>query len=159
MSKLSKYVVILAISTGLGAAAVAADSGDRASGDQARMGAHKMTPEKMRERMAAHQAAVHDKLKLTAAQEPAWKAFIADTTPTDLGKHQEDRTQMQAMSAPERLERHLAMRRERDARMSERLVAVKKFYAVLTPEQQQIFNQETMRHGKRHGDGALHQKG
>ncbi|MET3136141.1 putative secreted protein [Undibacterium sp. GrIS 1.2] len=38
--------------------------------------------EKMQERMAKHIAELHDKLKITAAQEPAWKTFIESTKPS-----------------------------------------------------------------------------
>ena len=47
----------------------------------------------------------------------------------------------------------LGMMKEHEARMAARLAAVKEFYAVLTPEQQAIFNDESrdMHHRHRHG--------
>ena len=41
-----------------------------------------------------------------------------------------------------------------EARMTEHLAALKEFYAVLTPEQQKIFDEQTPPfggHGRRHG--------
>ena len=151
MNKSSKFIVMLAMSAAVGASAIAADYPDNAAGDSHRMGAHHMTPEKMQERMAKRQAALHDQLKLTAAQEPAWKTYIAAVTPTDMGKRWGDRAAMAKMSAPERLEKHLAMSKERDVRMTSHLAALKTFYVVLTPEQQMVFNEKTMHGGKHRG--------
>lgn len=142
---------MLAVTTAVGASAMAADPADKPSGEGQRMGWHKMTPEKMREHMLKRQAALHDQLKLTAAQEPAWKTYIAAVTPTEMGKHWGDHEAMAKMSAPERLEKHIAMNKERDARMASHLASMKTFYAVLTPEQQQIFNKQTMHGGGKHG--------
>ena len=156
MRKLSKLIFMLVISAAAGASAIAADSSDKAAGDVRRADAHQMTPEKMQERIAKRHSALHDQLKLTAAQEPAWKTYVAAVTPTDMGKHWVDHAAMAKMSAPERLEKHIAMSKERDTRMAAHLAALKTFYVVLTPQQQKIFNEKTM-HGRKHrghyGDG------
>jgi protein CpxP len=63
-----------------------------------------------------------------------------------------DRAEWEKLSAPERMEKQLALMKEREARMADRLAATKAFYAQLTPEQQKIFNENFMtgrRHGKR----------
>lgn len=153
MNKLSSCAVMLAMTaiTGMTAAgASAADAADK-PGNGPHMGWHKMSPEKMREHMAKRQAQLHDQLKLNASQEPAWKTYVTAVTPTDMGKGWDhgDRAAMEKMSAPERMEKHLQMSRERDARMSARLAATKTFYATLSPEQQQVFNSQTM-HGRHH---------
>ena len=151
MKKSSKFIVMLAMGATAGASAIAADSSDKAAGDSYHMGAHKMTPEKMQEHRTKRQAAMHEQLKLTAAQEPAWKTYVAAVAPTDMAKRWGDHAAMAKMSAPERLEKHIAMSKERDARMTSHLAALKTFYAVLTPEQQKIFNEKSMRGGKHHG--------
>lgn len=157
MNKLSRHALILAMSAMTAAGATgahAANAADAAGkpGDGPHMGWHEMTPEKMRDHMAQRQARLHDQLKLTATQEPAWKTYVGAMTPTADGKqwHHGDRAAMEKLSAPERMEKHLQMSRERDARMSGRLAATKTFYAALSPEQQQVFNTQTM-HGRHHG--------
>ena len=150
MNTLNKYVLMLAMTAAVGASAIAADAVDKPAGEGQRMGWHKMTPEKMREHMQKRQTALHDQLKLTAAQEPAWKTYVAAVTPTDMGKQGGDHAAMEKMSAPERLEKHIAMSKERDARMATHLAALKTFYVVLTPEQKQLFDKQTM-HGGKHG--------
>ncbi|MFD2270255.1 Spy/CpxP family protein refolding chaperone [Undibacterium arcticum] len=46
----------------------------------------------------------------------------------------------------------LAMMKEGEARMSQRLAAMKTFYAVLSPEQKKVFNDNfRMMHGRHHG--------
>ena len=97
--------------------------------------------ERMKERMAKRQAELHDKLKLTAAQEPAWKNFTEKMKPSD-PPARPDRAEMEKLTAPERMERGLVMMKEREKIMADRLAAVKEFYAVLTPEQQKVFNTE-----------------
>jgi protein CpxP len=168
VNKLSSYALALAMTAATAMTAVtaggafAADAANATnaagkSGDGPHMGWHKMSPEKMREHMAKRQAKLHDQLKLSAAQEPAWKTFVSAMTPNDMGRGwaHGDRAAMEKMSAPERMEKHLQMSRERDARMSARLAATKTFYATLSPEQQQVFNTETM-HGRHHGHHGQH---
>jgi len=105
-------------------------------------------------RIARHEQQLHDALKITPAQEAAWKTFAAKaapgTPPAGLS-----RDEAAKLPAPERMERMLGMMKAREARMTERLAAVKEFYAVLTPQQQAIFNDQFrhMHHHRRHGFG------
>ncbi|KQV79533.1 hypothetical protein ASD15_19635 [Massilia sp. Root351] len=113
-----------------------------------------------KEMMARHQAALHDKLKLTAAQEPAWNAFVAASAPK-LPAARADRAALAQLSAPERAERRLEMHKQMIAQHETRLAALKTFYAQLTPEQQKTFDQATQRHHRRGhrpggGHGAMH---
>ena len=110
------------------------------------------SPERMKERMAKHQAKLHDKLKLTASQEPAWKTFITSMTPPDMGKRPE-RADMMKLSAPERADKMLTMMKEREAHMGEHVAAMKTFYAVLTPEQQKTFDANAMHLDDHHPGG------
>lgn len=116
---------------------------------------------RMQERMAKRQAELHDKLKLTAQQEPAWNAFVASIRP-EPRTARPARAEWKDMTAPERMERRLDMLKQAEAALSQRLEAVKRFYAVLTPEQQKVFNEnfaggQGMRHG--HGHGHKHGHG
>jgi protein CpxP len=116
---------------------------------------HAGMTEKMKARMAKHKDELHDKLKLTAAQEPAWKTFTDAMMPGAMPARP-DRAAMDKMTAPERLEMMLAKSKEREAKMETRLAALKTFYAVLTPEQKKILDTSHARmdhrmHGGKHG--------
>jgi protein CpxP len=104
------------------------------------------TPEmraKFAAKMEKRQEALHAKLKLTAAQEPAWKTFVEQTKPPqrDANKqHHEDRAAWAKLTTPERMEKFLARMQTREQFLTARLNAVKTFYAVLTPTQQKTFD-------------------
>lgn len=109
--------------------------------------------EKMQEKRKAnvdkHHAQMHEKLKLSATQEPAWKTFLDVTKMTDR-KPMQDRKAMADLSAPARMEMMLSHSQERLNTMQKHLAAMKTFYAVLTPEQQKIFDEAVK---SRHGQG------
>ncbi|MBY0238783.1 MAG: Spy/CpxP family protein refolding chaperone [Burkholderiaceae bacterium] len=88
--------------------------------------------------VAKHQAALHDQLKLSAAQEPAWQTFVAAVTPT-LPMRREHSADA-AATTPERLDQHLTMAKQHLAKMETRAAATKVFYGQLTPEQQKTFD-------------------
>jgi protein CpxP len=162
MNALHRTLLIGAAVVSLGGAAYAAQ-GDKAPDGQPgtkqdwKHGHGKFDPAKFKEHMAKRQKELHDKLKLTAAQEPAWATFTAAVAPpADMGKRP-DRAEWDKLSAPERMEKRLGMMKEHEARMASRLQATKTFYAQLTPEQQKVFNDNVgkghHRHGHRHGRG------
>lgn len=164
MNRLKKNVVIgmTALGIGLGSVAFAApDTQAQASGPQdkpARM--HKHDPAKFKERMEKRQAELHDKLKLTANQEAAWKTFTTSMAPAERGQRP-DRAEMEKLTAPERMEKMLERSKQRQDAMATRLTAVKKFYAQLTPEQQKVFNDEfakPQRFGHRGHRGQHHER-
>ncbi len=113
-------------------------------------GEHRKSPERMKERFEKRQSELHDKLKLNANQEGAWKAYLEKMRPTDL-PNPPDRAEIAKLSAPERMEKMLGFMREREKRMTEHVAATKAFYAVLTPEQQKIFNEAFSAGHRRHG--------
>jgi protein CpxP len=160
MNKLYKGLLVGAAVIGLGGGAYAAQ-GDKApegkGPDRMSEGGHRKAfdPVKFKEYMAKRQKELHDKLKLTAAQEPAWNTFTASMTPPDMGKRP-DRAEWAKLSAPERMEKALARSKERQARMETRLASMKTFYAVLTPEQQKTFNENVGMHRGRHGHHGHH---
>jgi Spy/CpxP family protein refolding chaperone len=117
-------------------------------------GEHARSPEQMKERFAKRQAELHDKLKLSPAQEPAWNTFAGRMNPGERPARP-DRAEIEKLSAPERMERMLSMMQDGEKRMAERLAAVKQFYAVLTPEQQKTFN-EQFGPGRHHGQHRRH---
>lgn len=150
MNKLHKGMLIGMTVIGLGATAVAARAD---MGDYGRMGGHRhgWSSEKMQERMAQHQADLHAKLKLSAAQEPAWKTYT-DSMKSGAMMQRPDRAEMEKLAAPERMEKMLGLMKDREARMSSHLAALKTFYATLTPEQKKIFDANTGPRGRHTGD-------
>ncbi|HJV85048.1 MAG TPA: Spy/CpxP family protein refolding chaperone [Noviherbaspirillum sp.] len=112
-------------------------------------------PAKFAERMKEHfdrrQAELHDKLKLTAAQEPAWNTFTQRMRPT-VPPAFANRAALDKLPAPERMEKMLSFMKDREARMADHVVAVKEFYAVLTPEQKKVFDDQFAA-GRRHRPG------
>lgn len=117
--------------------------------------------ERIQQRMAKHQAELHAKLKLTAAQEPAWKTFT-ETTATGAMPAPPDRKEMEKLTTPERMEKMLERAKEHQTKMQEHLASLKTFYAVLTPEQQKIFDdshrnlgRQGMQHRRTHDSAKM----
>ena len=157
MNKFRKQLLIGATVLGLSSAAFVSNAqpgpGERGGPDRASMRGHHWHDgagwsERMKERMAQHQSELREKLNLSAGQQAAWQNFTAAMTPSDQWKRL-DRAEWDKLSAPERMEKQLALMKEKEARMATRLEATKTFYAALTPEQQKIFNENFTR-GRRH---------
>lgn len=94
-------------------------------------------------------------LKLSAAQEGAWSAYTAAMQPPAQRPARMDRAELAQLSTPQRIERMQALQAERQQFMNQRLDAIKAFYAQLTPEQQKIYDQQSLRHGPA-GRGGMH---
>lgn len=126
-------------------------------------------PAKMEQMRAKHLAELKAKLKITPNQEAAWTSFTDALKPParDMEKRP-DRAEFAKLTTPERIDKMQAMHKEReaamDAAMTKRGDATKAFYAVLTPDQQKVFDGEfakMMHHphrqpgksGAQHGDG------
>jgi len=107
--------------------------------------------ERMKARMADHQAQLKQALQLTTAQEPAWNAFVARMQPPQRTAQAGGRDAWKALNTPQRLERMEAMKAERDQAMTRRHDAIRSFYAQLTPEQQKTFDTQGMGHLQRAG--------
>jgi Spy/CpxP family protein refolding chaperone len=102
-----------------------------------------MDQERMEKFHEQHLAKLHDKLKLTAQQETAWKKFAAQKPILDKA-NRPDPAEMDKLNAPQRLEKGLEHMKAMEARLGEHLAVLKEFYAVLTPEQQKIFDEQSM---------------
>lgn len=109
-------------------------------------------PGARQQRWAEHRAKRLDQLKaqlkLSPAQDGAWAAYTAAMQPPALRPPRPSRADMAQLTTPQRIDRMQAMQAERQQRMSQRLDAVKAFYAQLTPEQQKVYDQQAMRHGR-----------
>lgn len=108
------------------------------------------------ERQAQRTQKLHDALKLTPAQEGAWASYSTAIKPAAKAPRGE-RGAWKTMAAPERMEKRLAMARQRVEMMEARLAATSAFYATLSPEQKKLFDENSMRraghrhHGMKHG--------
>ena len=111
---------------------------------QDRMG--KMDPARMQARMEQRDAMLKAQLKLTGAQEGAWKTFTEARKPAAMQTmpQRPDPIEMAKLTTPERLDKMKALRTERmtamNAAMEKHEAATKTFYAALTPEQQKVFD-------------------
>jgi len=115
-----------------------------------------MDPARMEAFMAKRAEQLKAKLKITATQESAWTAFIAGMKPPARKvENRPDPAELAKLTTPERIDKMHALRvqhhTEMNAAMDQREAAVKTFYAVLTPEQQKVFDAEHSRMGERRG--------
>ncbi len=109
-----------------------------------------MNTERMAKMHDTRMAALHDKLKLNAKQESAWQKFAA--LPPVMGNvTRPDPKELDKLNAPQRMEKGLEQMRAMETKMAEHLAALKEFYAVLTPEQQKIFDEQMPTPGERKG--------
>jgi len=108
---------------------------------------------RMHERMTKHwekrQTELKAKLHLTAAQEPAWNAFVQSMKmPAKPLMQPLDREAMAKLSTPERMEKmnsvHEANLAAMQSHVKQRSEATRTFYNQLTAEQQKVFDAETL---------------
>lgn len=152
--KLSKTLLSLGlasmIAAGLSAQAAepaaARKDGTPGYGMPCQMGGQWMSQHWQERRAARHQA-IHDKLKLNAEQEEAWKALTAAHQPPGAAQRP-NWAEFEKLTAPERMEKMLE-------HMNTVLPALKTFYAKLTPEQQKVFDSETRRMMQGGGKGRM----
>ncbi|RAK57433.1 Spy/CpxP family protein refolding chaperone [Phenylobacterium deserti] len=110
-------------------------------------------PAQMAERRAQR---LRDTLQLRADQEPALRAFVADSTPQrQRGRMRQDRGEMRNLTTPQRLDRMQARMVERQQRFAQHAAAVKRFYAQLSPAQQKAFDAQHQSRGKQHRGPGL----
>lgn len=141
---------ITAFGIGLGSATAHGIKGD---------GEHRMDrakySEMKKQRMEKRAAELLTKLNLNAGQKAAWDAYVAKIKPAERGADQgrPARGDMANLTAPERMEKMHEFMKQREQKMAERVTATKDFYAVLTPEQRKIFDEEFRPGRGHHGHG------
>ena len=169
MNTLRKHLVIAFTAAGLFGAAIGAQAQTAAPADgrpaltaeqrlakkaewQAKAGERHA---KMAQKRAEHQAKLQAALNLNSQQKPAWDAFVASQAPGKKGERagRGDRAAWASLSAPQRMEKQIAMQKARTAHMESRLSALNSFYAVLTPEQRKTFDAQA-----KHRKGGRHQQ-
>lgn len=167
MSQLRKHLMVAGLVASFGIAAIAQtppaapQPGAQPHAHQHGERAGKFDPAKFKERMARRQADFKAKLNITPAQEPAWNAFTASMQPPATRPQRPSREEFAKLTTPQRIDRMQALKTERDARMAQRATATKTFYAALSPEQQKVFDESTLRGhgGKRGGHHHRHHGG
>jgi periplasmic protein CpxP/Spy len=141
MNTFRKTIVIAVASLGLGTAALAApDPGAASTGGGCHWGAFGSHDAKSADRVAKRQAALHDKLSLSPTQEGAWKTFTTKLQAT--APVRPEAAPVATMTAPERADRMVAFLQTAQQQAVTRAQTVKEFYAVLSPEQQKIFDSQ-----------------
>jgi periplasmic protein CpxP/Spy len=117
-----------------------------------------MDPARMQAMMEKRDALLKAQLKLTPAQEGAWKAFVEARMPAAAPAKMQrpDPIEMAKLTTPERLDKMKVMHEERMTAMTEimakRDAAVRVFYAELTPAQQKVFDAVSLPgQGRAHG--------
>jgi len=103
-------------------------------------------------------ARLHDALKITTDQEAAWRDFVAANAPDGQAQARQRSAQqmLPGLTSPQRVDLSLAsMEADLDS-FRTRGRALKAFYAVLTPAQQQVFDRETLR--SQQADGGPYER-
>ncbi len=126
-------------------------------------GGHGMMNDAKREsrRAERHQKHLNEMkvfLQLQPAQEAAWNSFEAVMKSPMKRPVAPSAAEIEKMSTPERIDKMMALKAERDTEITKRMNASKTFYAVLTPAQQKVFDTQTQKflnrgpgpHGKMH---------
>ena len=152
MNPYRKLIPALLLAAGLGslAAPVFAESGCGAMSDR------DYRHERYSKNMEQHQKKLHDTLKLSAEQEPAWKKLIESEQAMHPAKPAM-REDWSKLSVTERADKMLELSKVRQERMGNHVVALKAFYAALTPAQQKSF--EDFHAGARSAMGNKHRSG
>ena len=105
------------------------------------------------ERMVKHwqkrQIELKNKLHLSDAQEPSWKAFVESMqVPAKRLGQSIDRDELAKLTTPERMEKmsaiHEANLATMKAHIQQRTEATRTFYSQLSTEQQKVFDAETL---------------
>jgi protein CpxP len=113
---------------------------------------------KMAEFAAKRSARLHDELNITPAQENAFRTYIAAMKPQPMQAHGE-RASFRELSGPQRMEKMIAMQKQRTAEMEARMPAVNALYAVLTPEQKKVFDHQSFHHRGHGWEGGHGRRG
>ena len=94
-------------------------------------------------RHVQHLEALKTALKILPEQNTNWAAFASSMKPT--GPRQDKRflEDIDKLTTPERIDKMMAFKAQRDTELNKRAEATKTFYAVLSEDQKKIFDQHT----------------
>lgn len=82
-------------------------------------------------------------LKLQPEQEGSWNTFVNSMKPTGPRPNKEALENMDKLTTPERIDKMMAFKAQQDAELQKRSEATKAFYALLSVDQKQTFDQHT----------------
>ena len=125
-------------------------------------GMNRMDPAKMQARMDKHHEQLKAKLKVTAAQETAWTTYVAAMKPpASMMTRSSEWADIAKLPTPERIDKMKTLRNQRMtemiATMDKHGDATKALYVTLTPEQQKVFDAQSMgRHARDGHMGSMH---
>ena len=104
---------------------------------------------------------LHTVLRIHPDQEAAFQAFAASMQPRAHEHHDwaAERQGMGSMTTPQMLDRMEARKTAHEAEQRQHIDAVKRFYAALSPEQQQVFDALHRLAKGRHGGWGGHEHG
>ncbi|GGY23896.1 Spy/CpxP family protein refolding chaperone [Pseudoduganella albidiflava] len=152
MNILRKSIIVGLTMLSIGSAAMAAPAQE--TPQQRTYAETRFDPVKRAERIEKRQQKLHEALKLTRNQEAAWATYLAAIAPRqDIARA--DRASFKELNATQRAEKRLEFSKARVAHQETRLAALKTFYAALTPVQQKVFDEHSLR-GKRKGHQHRH---
>lgn len=152
MHNLRKSILIGLTVLGMSTATAGFAQTDAAQGRHGNAATQEQRAAKMAEFEAKRTARLHDELMITPAQENAFRTYVAAMKP----QHQQARgehTRFEELTTPQRMEKMIAMQKQRTVEMEARLPALNAFYAVLTPAQKKVFDQRGMHHRGHDGHG------
>jgi hypothetical protein len=156
MKSIRTTLIATALMAGLTGLALAQNT--TALTDGPRVGRMEKMREHKAERHTQHLTELRSKLNLQASQEPAWNTFTQSMQHPARMAHPE-RASLEKMTTPERLDMMQALKAQRDAHIQQRADATKTFYATLSADQKQVFDQETARMMKGLGSHAMKHHG
>lgn len=89
---------------------------------------------------------LHNDLQLGPSQQSAWQAFQQSyrVDPQDMARERDAEQRMPAMTGPQRMDLAISMAEQDLAGMRRRGDALKAFYATLSPQQQRVFDRDTL---------------
>ena len=92
-------------------------------------------------------ARLHSALRLRPEQEQAWQVFQQASAPSaqEDARHRDAYERMGSLRAPQRIDLSIQLMRSDLQEMERRGDALKAFYATLSPDQQAVFDRETLR--------------
>ena len=123
---------------------------------------NRMDPAKMQARMDKHHEQLKAKLKVTAAQEAAWTTYVAAMKPpASMMTRSSEWADIAKLPTPERIDKMKTLRNQRMtemiATMDKHGDATKALYVTLTPEQQKVFDAQSIgRHARDGHMGSMH---
>jgi hypothetical protein len=112
--------------------------------------------DRMAKRHAQHLEALKVSLHIKPEQEAAWTAFSSSMQPPNPRPVRPVQAELEKLNTPERIDKMMAFKAQRDAQMQKRADATKAFYASLTADQKTVFDQHTAQYMSPMGHGGEH---